>query len=82
MTHIDNIVVHYDQRWQKYKYFHNAMPSPTKLTKGHVSAAVNHYQRVMDTGQFARLTSAQQKSVVCLRRKWETLQYAHRTRQS
>jgi hypothetical protein len=69
-----NVVVHFNKRKTQFNYSY--LDYPHKFTKANINAAVNHYREIMSTARFARLTSAQQESVVCLRRKWETLKYA------
>jgi hypothetical protein len=71
------ITIHYNKRKTKFTYYYSELPSPTKITKTQIASGVLHYKEVLNSDGFAKLSDAQQESVLCLKKKWETMQYAY-----
>jgi hypothetical protein len=71
------ITIHYNKRKAKFTYYYSDVPSRTKITKTQIANGILHYKEVLESRRFSKLSNAQQQSVVCLKKKWETMQYAY-----
>jgi len=71
------ITVHYNKRKAKFIYHHSPLASSSKITMAQISSGILHYKEVLESHEFSKLSDAQQESVLCLKKKWETMQYAH-----